>query len=41
MVTGAEVVRLLQDVKVKVKVYKMLQVSVGDVQLVRQATDVD
>ena len=33
--------RLLQDVKVKVKVYKMLQKSVGDVQLVRQATDVD
>lgn len=41
MVTEAEVVRLLQDVKVKVKVYKMLQESVGDVQLVRQATDVD
>ena len=33
--------RLLQDVKVKVKVYKMLQESVEDVQLVRQATDVD
>ena len=39
MVTEAEVVRLLQDVKVKV--YKMLHESVGDVQLVRQATEVD